>query len=72
MINSTVSKFIKWLITGGALFGILGSRTKRYGRDPIILIGFLTQAAGFFIIFLNIPDTAPFGDTRDTAFITSR
>ncbi|KZS04435.1 Protein unc-93 A [Daphnia magna] len=58
-------------IAGGALFGILGSKTVRYGRDPIILTGFLTQAVGFFLIFLNIPDNAPFGDTTDTAFITS-
>lgn len=60
------------MFKGGALFGILGSKTVRYGRDPIILTGFLTQAVGFFLIFLNIPDNAPFGDTTDTAFITSR
>ncbi|XP_046439312.1 UNC93-like protein MFSD11 [Daphnia pulex] len=58
-------------IAGGALFGILGSKTVRYGRDPIILTGFLTQALGFFLIFLNIPNNAPFGDTTDTGFITS-
>ncbi len=59
-------------ITGGALFGILGSRTNKYGRDPIILLGFLTQATGFFLIFLNVPDAAPLGDTFDGAFIDSR
>lgn len=58
-------------ITGGALFGILGSRTNKYGRDPIILLGFLTQATGFFLIFLNVPDAAPLGDTFDGAFIDS-
>lgn len=60
------------LSKGGALFGILGSKTIRYGRDPIILTGFLSQALGFFLIFLNIPDNAPFGDTTDVGFITSR
>lgn len=60
------------IFKGGALFGILGSKTVRYGRDPIILTGFLTQALGFFLIFLNIPDNAPFGDTTDVAFIPSR
>ena len=57
---------------GGALFGILGSKTNRFGRDPVILLGFITQAVGFFIIFLNIPDSANFGDTTDSAFISSR
>lgn len=58
-------------IFGGALFGILGSKTNRFGRDPVILLGFITQAVGFFIIFLNIPDSANFGDTTDSAFISS-
>ncbi len=57
---------------GGALFGILGSKTVRYGRDPIILTGFLTQALGFFLVFLNIPDSAPFGDTTDVGYISAR
>lgn len=60
------------LSSGGALFGILGSKTNRHGRDPVIMLGFLTQAIGFFLIFLNIPDTAPFGDTNDVAYISSR
>lgn len=59
-------------ITGGALFGIFGSRTNRFGRDPVILLGFLSQSLGYFLIFLNIPDSAPFGDTHETAFISSR
>jgi hypothetical protein len=59
-------------ITGGLLFGILGSKTNRYGRDPVILLGFLSHAIGFFLIFLNIPDAAPLGDTWDSAFIQSK
>ena len=59
-------------ITGGLLFGILGSKTNRYGRDPVILLGFLSHAIGFFLIFLNIPDAAPLGDTWDVAFIQSK
>jgi len=56
-------------IAGGAIFGILGKKTTRFGRDPIILLGFLTHAVGFFIIFLNIPNTATQGDTYDMAYI---
>jgi len=59
-------------IVGGALFGILGTKTTRYGRDPVILLGFLTHAVGFFLIFLNIPNTATQGDTYDLAYIPSR
>lgn len=58
-------------IAGGALFGILGTKTTRFGRDPIILLGFLTHAVGFFIIFLNIPNSATMGDTYDLAYIPS-
>jgi len=58
-------------IVGGALFGILGTKTTRYGRDPVILLGFLTHAVGFFLIFLNIPNTATQGDTYDLAYIPS-
>jgi len=58
-------------IFGGALFGILGSKTNRYGRDPVILLGFLSHAIGFFLIFLNIPDAAPLVNTYNSAFIKS-
>ncbi|XP_018330712.1 UNC93-like protein MFSD11 [Agrilus planipennis] len=58
-------------IIGGALFGILGSRFSRWGRDPIVIAGFIFHVAAYFITFLNLPNNSPFGDTDDKAFITS-
>nr|CAD7442538.1 unnamed protein product [Timema bartmani] len=57
--------------TGGALFGILGQKTIRWGRDPIVMIGFVVHILSFFLIFINLPDAAPFGDTNGLAFISS-
>ncbi|XP_066996163.1 UNC93-like protein MFSD11 [Anabrus simplex] len=58
-------------VLGGALFGILGHRTIRWGRDPIVMIGYLIHMLSFFLIFLNLPDASPFKDTEDEAFIKS-
>lgn len=57
-------------MTGGALFGILGSKTTRWGRDPIVIMGYLIHMTSFFLIFINLPNLAPFGDTTDTSYIT--
>lgn len=58
-------------ILGGALFGILGEKTVRWGRDPIIVGGFIVHVAAFFLIFLNLPNSSPFGNTTEEAFITT-
>jgi len=58
-------------VFGGALFGILGTKTIRWGRDPIVLFGFLIHIISFFLIFLNLPNSAPFGDTDEAAFMES-
>lgn len=57
-------------VLGGALFGILGSKTTRWGRDPIVLMGFIIHMTSFFLIFLNLPTVAPFGDTTEVSYIT--
>ncbi len=41
------------------------------GRDPIVMLGFLVHVLAYFLIFLNLPDSAPFGDTSEPAFIDS-
>ncbi|KAK9693022.1 Ion channel regulatory protein UNC-93 [Popillia japonica] len=58
-------------VLGGALFGILGEKTVRWGRDPIIVGGFIVHVAAFFLIFLNLPNSSPFGNTTEEAFITT-
>ncbi|XP_076804774.1 UNC93-like protein MFSD11 [Clavelina lepadiformis] len=57
-------------ISGGAIFGIFGKKTIRYGRDPVVLLGGFVHLVTFFLIFLNIPDEAPIMKaTLDTAYI---
>ncbi|KAG8177635.1 hypothetical protein JTE90_019662 [Oedothorax gibbosus] len=58
-------------IIGGAVFGILGQKTNKYGRDPVILLGFLVHMASFFLIFLNLPAKSTLGETMQPAFLTS-
>merc|ERR1719348_322446 len=58
---------------GGAVFGFFGHLTARKGRDPIVILGFITSMISYFLIFLNIPFEAPLGETKETdvAYITS-
>ncbi|XP_077490603.1 UNC93-like protein MFSD11 isoform X2 [Amblyomma americanum] len=58
-------------ITGGLLFSILGKRTNKAGRDPIILLGYLVHIAAFYTIFINLPANSPLGPTSEPAYITS-
>ncbi len=59
-------------IIGGASFGILGSKTNRYGRDPIVILGYVVHMISFFLIFINLPSVSSLEPTHDPAYITSR
>lgn len=61
---------LSFIFTGGALFGILGTKTARWGRDPIVIMGYVIHLLAFFLIFINLPNSAPFGDTTDIAYIS--
>lgn len=53
-------------VFGGVTFGLLGARTaNKIGRDPIVILGFIVHILAFFLIFLNIPNSANLGDTAD-------
>lgn len=56
-------------VFGGILFGLLGSKTNKFGRDAIAIAGFVVHIVSFILIFLNLPDAAPFGDTKEIAFL---
>lgn len=56
-------------VIGGGIFGILGSKTNRWGRDPIVIMGFVFHIIAFFLIYLNLPNNAPFGDTTDISHL---
>ena len=58
-------------IIGGLCFGILGHLLVRHGRDPVVLTGFVSTLAAFFLAFINLPSEAPLRETTDDAFITS-
>ena len=42
----------------GALFGILGQYTNKFGRDVVVLLGMLVHLLTFLLIFFNMPDNA--------------
>uniref|UniRef100_A0AAX7VEL6 Major facilitator superfamily domain containing 11 n=1 Tax=Astatotilapia calliptera TaxID=8154 RepID=A0AAX7VEL6_ASTCA len=59
-------------ILGGSVFGILNKRIG-FGRNPIVLLGFVTHIIAFYLIFLNIASDAPLAPEEGTdleAFIT--
>ncbi|GLV35039.1 uncharacterized protein CBL_09520 [Carabus blaptoides fortunei] len=58
-------------VVGGSLFGILGSKTIRWGRSPIVVGGFVIHIVAFFLIFLNLPNESPIGETSQDAYITT-
>ncbi|KAB7502898.1 UNC93-like protein MFSD11 [Armadillidium nasatum] len=55
-------------ILGGAVFGIFGKRTIKFGRDPIIILGYVVHMICFFLIFMNLPTNSPFEDTYDPSY----
>lgn len=55
-------------VSGGVLFGLLGSN-RRFGRDLIAVLGLVLHLISFALIFVNLPDVAPFGDTHDVSFM---
>ncbi|KAH8381482.1 hypothetical protein KR093_005762 [Drosophila rubida] len=56
-------------VFGGGFFGILASKTTRFGRDPIVIAGYVLHMAAFFMTFLNLPNSAPFKDTTDVSYL---
>lgn len=58
-------------ILGGGVFGIFGKITNKFGRDPIIALGYVVHMVSFFLIFLNLPDLAPIRESLDPTYIKS-
>ena len=52
-------------VLGGILFGFLGNVTVKRGRDPVILVGFVVSVLSYFLIFINLPSSAPLHPTDD-------
>jgi hypothetical protein len=43
----------------------LGARTAKFGRNPIVILGFLIHVLAYILIFLNLPNDAPFDNTEN-------
>ncbi|XP_030238400.1 UNC93-like protein MFSD11 [Drosophila navojoa] len=56
-------------VFGGGFFGILASKTTRFGRDPIVIAGYVMHMAAYLMTFLNLPNSAPFTDTTDISYL---
>ncbi|CAH0389244.1 unnamed protein product [Bemisia tabaci] len=58
-------------VLGGLFFGIMGKKTARWGRDAIVIAGFIIHILSFFLIFLNVPNDATISkDTTIESYIT--
>jgi len=53
----------------GFLFGILSSKTKRFGRSSIVLLGTIIHLLVFVGVYVNLPKNAPLGKTDDLGLI---
>ncbi|XP_034939334.1 UNC93-like protein MFSD11 [Chelonus insularis] len=59
-------------VVGGAIFGILASRTGTLGRCtgwPVVITGFFVSLFAYITILLNLPNNSPFTDTNQVGFI---
>ena len=50
------------------MFGILGKRTIKFGRDPVVLLGFLVHIVSFYLAFLNLSSDCPFTHKDGVAY----
>ena len=60
------------LFLGGLLFGILGTKTNKYGRDIIVLLGYVIHMVAFFLVFINLPEESPIRSSGTATYITPR
>ena len=51
---------------GGGLFGVFGSYTNRFGRDPILLLGLLCHMVCFLLTFYFFSEDSIAGDVKST------
>ena len=58
--------------TGGAAFGLFGKKTNKFGRDPIVVFGYVLQMAAFYIAFINLPMDSPIRESSGSTYFTTR
>ncbi|XP_042305943.1 UNC93-like protein MFSD11 [Sceloporus undulatus] len=52
-------------ILGGGIFGLL-SKSNRFGRNPVVMLGIVVHFIAFYLIFYNIPNDAPIASMDGT------
>ncbi|KFQ23283.1 PREDICTED: UNC93-like protein MFSD11 [Merops nubicus] len=52
-------------ILGGGIFGLL-SKTNRFGRNPVVMLGIVVHFIAFYLIFFNMPNDAPIAPMEGT------
>ncbi|XP_019853557.1 PREDICTED: UNC93-like protein MFSD11 [Amphimedon queenslandica] len=53
-------------IIGGGLFGVFGSYTNRFGRDPILLLGLICHMVCFLLTFYFFSEDSIAGDVKSS------
>ena len=51
------------------MFGILGNQTIKFGRSLIVVFGMFVQFSAFVLIYINIANLAPLGETQEYPFL---
>ena len=56
-------------IIGGLSFGILGEKFKKFGRYPIVILGYAVHVVAFALIILNFAANANIKETTEDGII---
>ncbi|XP_050508940.1 UNC93-like protein MFSD11 [Diabrotica virgifera virgifera] len=56
-------------IFAGSVISIFGKKVAYLGRSVLIGVGCFVHSLSFILIFINLPDNSPFGDTDEPAII---
>ncbi len=60
------------LFSAGTVFGLLGRRAQRRGSYPIVLLATAAGLLSYALVFINLPNNAPFDKTDDKGMIKPR
>jgi len=56
-------------VAGGTVFGLLGSKTTKKGRSPVVFLGLMVHTLCYILIYLNLPNESPIRATNDVSVI---
>ncbi|CAJ0583833.1 unnamed protein product, partial [Mesorhabditis spiculigera] len=56
-------------IVGGLWFGLGAKTPSKFGRTGVVMFGIALHFTAYFLCFLNLPMTAPLGDTTETGYV---